>query len=58
MSPAVENHITRIDKINNILNGGPDPVNYDDNTKSLGELCLKRFTEIGDYVMLVNISKL
>lgn len=53
MSATVVNS-TKIDKINNILSGGPDPENYDDNTKSLGELCLKRFTEIGDYVMLVN----
>lgn len=52
----------RIDKVNNILYGGPIPVNYADGTKSMGELIAKKLTETGNYVVLVcvhlNVIKL
>lgn len=37
----------------NIWNGGPEPSNLAEGTKSLGELCLKRFKEQGDVVKMV-----
>lgn len=42
-----------LDKATNILSGGPDPVNHDDGTESLGQLCIKRMTKQGNYVMMV-----
>lgn len=44
------------DKSTNILNGGPDPVNHDDGTKSLGQLCIKRMTMQADYVIMVSVN--
>lgn len=45
--------IDYIDRTTNVLTGGPEPDNYDEGTESLGHLCIKKLSEIGDYVMLV-----
>lgn len=37
----------------NVWSGGPEPSNIEEGTKSLGELCLKRFKEQGDVIKLV-----
>lgn len=50
---ATTRRIDYIDRTTNVLNGGPEPDNYDEGTESLGHLCIKKLTEIGDYVMLV-----
>ncbi len=36
-----------------VWNGGPEPTNLTEGTKSLGALCLKRLKEQGDAVKLV-----
>lgn len=41
----------------NILYGGPEPPNFTEGTHSLGELCLKRFAERANTVVLVNRTK-
>lgn len=43
-----------IDRKTNILHGGPDPENYDDGCSSLGQLYIKRLTQYGNKVLLVN----
>lgn len=43
-----------IDHATNTLNGGPEPTGYDDGLESMGQLCLKRLTEQGDFVVLVS----
>lgn len=42
----------------NILYGGPEPPNFTDGTQSLGELCLKRFSERANTVVLVKRNKI
>lgn len=37
----------------NVWSGGPEPTNATEGSKSLGELCLKRFKEQGDDVKMV-----
>lgn len=37
----------------NVWNGGPEPSNLTEGTKSLGELCLKRLKEQGDVIKMV-----
>lgn len=42
----------------NVWNGGPEPSNLKEGTKSVGELCLKRFKEQGDAVKMVSSQNL
>lgn len=35
------------------LYGGPDPIDYLEGARSLGELCLKKLTKYGEKVLLV-----
>lgn len=37
----------------NVLTGGPEPDNYYEGTESLGQLCIQKLTEYGNYVMMV-----
>lgn len=41
----------------NILYGGPEPPNFTEGTQSLGELCLKRFSERANTVVLVKLAQ-
>lgn len=45
--------IGHIDRDTNVLTGGPEPDNYDEGAESLGQLCISKLTENGDYVMMV-----
>lgn len=42
------------DQSSNIISGGPDPENYDDGCSSLGQLFIKRLTEHGKKILMVN----